>query len=85
MIPWMQAHLYTTLIVSWLLMNAINTMPTPRDSSSALYTWAFKFLQTIGGSIPRLLAIYSPNTLSNLTGQSPKMTIPPNPPEVKGA
>ena len=79
----MQAHLYTTLIVGWLLMNAINTMPTPRDDSSVLYTWAFKFLQLIGGAIPRLLAIYSPNTLSSLTGQSIKTTVPPNPPETK--
>ena len=80
MVAWMQAHLYTTLICAWLLMNAISTLPTPKDGSSAFYEWFFKFSQAIGGAIPRLLAIYSPSTLSTLTGQSPKTTVPPNPP-----
>jgi hypothetical protein len=84
MIPWMQAHLYTTLLVAWVAMNAINTMPTPHDGSSAFYEWIFKFLQAIGGAIPRLLAIYSPATLNQLTGQTAKTTVPPNPPIAQG-
>jgi hypothetical protein len=84
MIPWMQAHLYTTLIGAWLLMNAVGAMPTPRDGSSQFYEWFFKFSQTVGGAIPRLLAIYSPNTLNQLTGQTAKTTNPPNPPLAAG-
>jgi hypothetical protein len=66
--------------VMWVLSSAIGAMPTPKDGSSALYVWAFTFLQTIGGAIPRILAIYSPSTLSTLTGQTVKTTNPPNPP-----
>lgn len=65
----------------WLLSSAIGAMPTPRDNSSAFYDWAFKFLQTIGGALPRLMAIYSPSTLSALTGQKVTPAVPaPNAP-----
>jgi hypothetical protein len=76
-------------IAMWLLSSAIGAMPTPHDGSSAGYEWLFKFAQTIGGAIPRLMAIYSPSTLTALTGQTAKTTVPPNPPltatEVKEA
>lgn len=84
MIEWMQAHLYTTLVALWVMMNAINTLPTPRDGSSQFYEWFFKFSQAIGGAIPRLLAIYSPAALNSLTGQTVKPTTPPNPPVAQG-
>jgi hypothetical protein len=64
----------------WVLSSAIGAMPSPRDGGSALYDWFFKFAQTIGGAIPRLLAIYAPSTLNTLTGQTVKSTVPPNPP-----
>jgi hypothetical protein len=68
----------------WLLSSAIGAMPSPHDGSSAGYKWLFSFAQTIGGAIPRLMAIYSPTTLNALTGQSVKTTIPPNPPVAAG-
>jgi hypothetical protein len=68
----------------WLLSSAIGAMPTPKDDGSQFYEWLFKFAQTVGGAIPRLMAIYSPSTLNALTGQSPKTTIPPNPPVAAG-
>jgi hypothetical protein len=64
----------------WLISSAIGAMPTPHDGSSAFYEWAFKFLQTIGGALPRLMAIYAPTALNALTGQTVKTTVPPNPP-----
>ena len=75
------AHqLVTGAVLMWIVSTAIGALPTPKDGSSAFYEWFFKFAQGVGGAIPRLLAIYSPNTLTALTGQSPKETIPPNPP-----
>jgi hypothetical protein len=67
-------------VCMWILSSAIGAMPTPHDGSSAGYEWLFKFLQTIGGAIPRLLAVYAPTTLNTLTGQTVKTTTPPNPP-----
>ena len=64
-------------VAMWLLSSA---MPTPKDGSSAGYTWLFSFAQTIGGAIPRLLAIYAPSTLKAVTGQTPKATMPQDPP-----
>jgi hypothetical protein len=64
----------------WVISSAIGAMPTPKDGTSAFYDWFFKFSQTIGGAIPRLLAIYSPTTLNALTGQTIKATNPTNPP-----
>jgi hypothetical protein len=76
-----QAHqLIVGVALMWLLSSAIGAMPTPHDGSSAFYEWAFKFLQTIGGALPRLLAIYSPQALNALTGQTVKTTVPSNPP-----
>jgi hypothetical protein len=69
----------------WLLSSAIGAMPTPHDGSSTAYEFWFKFLQTIGGALPRLMAIYSPTTLNALTGQTAKTTIPPNPPISDGS
>jgi hypothetical protein len=66
--------------IMWVLSTAIGAMPSPKDGTSAGYEWFFKFSQGIGGAIPRLLAIYAPTTLSNLTGQTVKPTTPPNPP-----
>jgi hypothetical protein len=68
----------------WLAATAINAMPTPKPGGSAFYDWAFKFLQTVGAAIPRLLAIYSPTTLTALTGQTVKPSNPPNPPAPEG-
>jgi hypothetical protein len=81
-----QAHqLAIGVAAMWLVSSAIGAMPTPHDGSSAFYEWAFKFLQTVGGALPRLMAIYSPTTLNALTGQNPKVTIPPNPPISDGS
>jgi hypothetical protein len=80
MISFIQQHGVAVLVVGWLLTNAISTLPTPRDGSSAFYEWFFRFAQAIGGAIPRLLAIYAPTTLNTLTGQTAKTTTPPNPP-----
>jgi hypothetical protein len=80
-----QAHqLIAGMVAMWLASNAIGAMPTPRDNSSQFYEWAFKFLQSTGGGISRVLAIYSPQTLSTLTGQTLKATVPPNPPVAAG-
>jgi hypothetical protein len=69
----------------WLLSSAIGAMPTPRNGSSPFYHWAFTFLQTVGGALPRLMAIYSPATLNALTGQTAKTTVPANPPISDGS
>jgi hypothetical protein len=75
------AHQFVVGVVSmWVLSTAIGALPTPKDGTSALYQWFFGFSQGIGAAIPRLLAIYAPTTLSNLTGQTVKTTTPPNPP-----
>jgi hypothetical protein len=75
------AHqLVTGAACMWVISTAIGAMPTPKDGSSAFYDWFFKFSQGIGGAIPRILAIYSPQTLNALTGQTVKTTIPANPP-----
>ena len=84
MIDLIQQHGFAVLVIGWLLTNAISTMPTPRDGSSQFYEWFFRFAQAIGGAIPRLLAIYSPTTLTALTGQTAKTTVPPNPPVAAG-
>lgn len=76
----MAHQLITGGVSMWLIGNAVSALPTPHDGSSAFYTWFFKFMQPIGAAIPRLLAVYSPNTLNALTGQTTKTTIPPNPP-----
>jgi len=79
---WITAHqLIVGIVLMWLASNAIGAMPTPHDGGSAFYAWAFKFLQAVGGALARLMAIYSPNTLTALTGQTVKPSIPPNPPE----
>jgi hypothetical protein len=77
-----QSHqLIVGIVLMWVASNAIGAMPTPRDGGSAFYAWAFKFLQTIGGALARLMAIYSPSTLTALTGQVAKTTTPPDPPK----
>lgn len=68
----------------WLVSNAINAMPTPKPAGGAFYDWCFKFCQPLGAAIPRLLAIYSPDTLTALTGQTVKQSQPPNPPAPAG-
>jgi hypothetical protein len=81
-----QAHqLAIGVAAMWLVSSAIGAMPTPRDGSSVMYEFWFKFLQTIGGALPRLMAIYSPTTLNALTGQTAKVTVPPNPPVSDGS
>lgn len=79
---WIMGHQFWSGIILMLFVtNAISAMPTPKDGSSTFYAWFFKFAQGIGGSIPRLLAIYSPQTLTAITGQEVKPTIPPDPPK----
>jgi hypothetical protein len=81
----LEAHgLVVGIIAMWLVSNAIGAMPTPRDNSSVGYEWAFKFAQSVGGGISRVLAVYSPSTLTALTGQQVKVTTPPNPPVAAG-
>lgn len=70
--------------VAWLVSNAISAMPTPQTGSSQMYEWFFKFVTPIGGGLARVMAIYSPSTLTNLTGQTVKPSIPPNPPVALG-
>jgi hypothetical protein len=66
-----QAHqLVVGVVGMWLLANAIGAMPTPKADSSPFYEFLFKFAQSTGGGISRVLAVYSPNTLTALTGQS---------------
>jgi hypothetical protein len=78
---YLQAHqLVIGIVLMWLLSNAIGAMPTPKDNSSVGYDFLFRFSQAIGGGISRVLAIYSPATLTALTGQTVKVTNPPNPP-----
>jgi len=60
----------------WLVGNAVSAMPTPKSDSSAFYDWFFKFMQPVGAAIPRLLAVYSPSTLTAVTGQSTAPTKP---------
>jgi hypothetical protein len=71
-------------VAMWILSSAIGAMPTPKDGGSQFYEWLFKFAQTVGGAIPRLMAIYSPQTLNALTGQTANTTVPPNPPIAAG-
>jgi hypothetical protein len=81
---WIIGHqLVTGIILMWIVSNAISAMPTPRDGSSAAYGWFFRFSQSIGGALARVMAIYSPSTLTALTGQQVKPTIPPNPPGIR--
>jgi hypothetical protein len=80
-----QAHqLIAGMALMWVICTAIGAMPTPRDNSSQFYEWAFKFLQSIGSGLARLMAIYQPAALNALTGQTVKTTIPPNPPVAAG-
>jgi hypothetical protein len=81
-----QSHqLIVGAVAMWFLSSAIGALPTPHDGSSQFYEWFFKFSQTVGGAIPRLMAIYFPTTLNALTGQTTKLTIPPNPPISDGS
>jgi hypothetical protein len=76
-----EAHqIVSGTILMWIIGNAISAMPTPRDNGSMFYDWFFKFMQPIGGAIPRMLAIYAPSWLKAITGQETKSTVPPNPP-----
>jgi hypothetical protein len=59
-------------------------LPTPANNGSAFYSWFFKFTQPIGAGIPRLLAIFWPQVLNQLTGQTAKPTVPPDPPVAAG-
>jgi len=80
-----QAHqLIAGMILMWVLCTGIGALPTPRDNSSQVYEFFFKFLTGIGAGMARVLAIYSPQTLSTLTGQTLKATVPPNPPVAAG-
>lgn len=72
------------VLAMWLLANAVSALPTPKPDGSAFYDWFFKFCQPIGAAIPRLLAIYFPQLLKNLTGQEAKPSIPANPPAPTG-
>jgi hypothetical protein len=77
-----QSHqLIVGIVLMWVASNAIGAMPTPRDGGSAAYEWFFKFSQAIGGALARLMAVYSPSTLTALTGQVAKTTTPPDPPK----
>lgn len=66
------AHQLVVGIISmWFVGNAVSALPTPKSTSSGFYDWFFRFMQPIGAAIPRLLAVYTPSTLSALTGQTP--------------
>ena len=80
----MSHQLVSGIVAMWLVANAIGALPTPRDNSSQLYEFFFKFAQSTGGGISRVLAVYSPGTLTALTGQTLKTTVPPNPPVAAG-
>ncbi len=54
----------------WVVSTAIGALPTPKDDSSQVYEFFFKFLTGIGAGLARLMAVYSPSTLTALTGQS---------------
>ena len=62
-----------------VITNAIGALPTPKDNSSQFYEWVFKFLTGLLGGVFRLIAVYKPDWLQAL-GQTPKPTVPPNPP-----
>jgi hypothetical protein len=61
-VNWMQAHLYTVLIISWVLSNAASAMPTPKSTSSQFYIWAFTFMHATFGAVPRIIMSMFPNT-----------------------
>jgi hypothetical protein len=75
-----QTHPMSTGAALMLLVtNAIGALPTPKDNSSQLYEWFFKFMTGLLGGFFRLIAIYKPDWMAAM-GQPPKQTIPPNPP-----
>ena len=49
-----------TLVLVWLLMNAIQAMPSPDTSSGKGYKWLFGFAHLIAANGPRLVATLFP-------------------------
>src|SRR4029077_13618310 len=46
------------LLISWLGINAIQTMPSPAEkgpTSSALYKWLFGFMHLSAAAVPRVI------------------------------
>lgn len=80
MLTLIQSHPYISGMLAMLIFStAVGAMPTPRDNSSMFYEFVFKFFTGLMGGLFRVIAIYKPEWMQAL-GQSPKTTIPPNPP-----
>lgn len=56
----------STLICYWFFSSLVSSLPTPRENSSMLYAFFFKFLQTLQGNLMRIPEI------RNLAGVSAK-------------
>jgi hypothetical protein len=79
-----QSHPYIAGMLAMLVFStAVGALPTPRDNSSMFYEFVFKFMTGLLGGLFRVIAIYKPAWMEAL-GQSPKATIPPNPPIAAG-
>lgn len=88
MLTWVEAHGFECLVGYYFFAAVSGGMPTPADSSSLLYRWAFSTLSILNGSLARLVATQLP---ASKIGQSLQGTQPVqpvvlaniNPPEVK--
>ena len=47
-------HLALAWFCLWLINQAINSMPTPREADGKLYKWAFNLLHTLSGASARI-------------------------------
>ena len=67
--PWDWAIQHPTTVsvgAFWIFSNAVSAMPTPRETSSNLYHWAFDFFHGLAGNLGRIMASRYPNLINNL-------------------
>lgn len=60
MLEWVSNHGVTAMIIMWVASNAVGTMPSPADGDSKFYKWAFGFLTSLLGGLPRVLNTLAP-------------------------
>ena len=48
------------MVLMWFFSNLVETMPSPNGTASLWYTWVFRLLHVLSGSLPRLVATLAP-------------------------
>lgn len=75
---------WRSLIALWLLICAVNGMPSPTDKSSPWYKWLFGFTHLATAGVPRVIATLFPQFAKYLPGNGNSTPPAPDSPKPQG-